>query len=127
MNCRKPSAALARAELASTTPRARPRPRRRRYVANANPQLTGARAGDGSSDTVPADTEVVLTATWDVGAAETYLYYEAASQTLVDRRRDRRRRHRRRRNRRRDDDVGRRALAHARRRRPGVAVVRAAR
>jgi hypothetical protein len=49
------------------------------YVANANPTLEPLALGD-----VPADSDVTLAASWPATAAETYLYFEPASQTLVE-------------------------------------------
>lgn len=54
---------------------------RAEYVANANPTLEPI-----ALDRVPADTDVTLTARWPATSAETYLYYEPSTQTLVDRR-----------------------------------------
>ncbi len=51
------------------------------YVANTNPTLDPI-----DLTSVPADTEIELTATWPAGAAETYLFFDAFSQMLVDRR-----------------------------------------
>ncbi|HEX7837350.1 MAG TPA: hypothetical protein VF469_07805 [Kofleriaceae bacterium] len=52
-----------------------------RYVANANPTLDPL-----ALPRVPPDTDVSLTASWPASAAETYLYYDPRSQTLVTRR-----------------------------------------
>jgi hypothetical protein len=52
-----------------------------RYVANANPTFEPL-----VLDHVPADRDVEITARWPASAVETYLYYEPASQTLVERR-----------------------------------------
>jgi hypothetical protein len=52
-----------------------------RYVANANPTLAPLALGP-----VPPGADVTLTAAWPATAAETYLYYEQGSQTLIDRR-----------------------------------------
>lgn len=52
-----------------------------RYVANHNPTLNPL-----ALPRVPPDTDVTLTAAWPAGAAETYLYYDPRSQTLVTRR-----------------------------------------
>ena len=51
------------------------------YVANQNPML----AVDAPSDVI-AGSAVAITASWPASAAETYLYYDLASQTLVTRR-----------------------------------------
>ena len=51
------------------------------YVANANPTL----AVDAPTE-VTAGSDVTITASWPASAAETYLYYDLASQTLVTRR-----------------------------------------
>jgi hypothetical protein len=55
-----------------------------RYAANANPTLDPS--GPLTQPRVPPDTDVTLTASWPAGAAETYLYYDPRSQTLVTRR-----------------------------------------
>jgi hypothetical protein len=52
-----------------------------RYVANQNPTLLVA-----AVPPVRAFADVALTATWPEEAAETYLYYDQLSQTLVERR-----------------------------------------
>lgn len=52
-----------------------------RYRANANPDLLPL-----SLDRVPANSDVTLTASWPPTAAEPYLYFDPASQSLVDRR-----------------------------------------
>ena len=54
---------------------------RTEYVANANPVLDPI-----ALDRVPADSEVTLVASWPAETAETYLYFDAATQVLVDRR-----------------------------------------
>lgn len=51
------------------------------YVANTNPVLEPVALG-----AVPADRDVTLTARWPAEAAENYLAYDPASQTLVVRR-----------------------------------------
>ncbi|MDX2086432.1 MAG: hypothetical protein SFX73_01225 [Kofleriaceae bacterium] len=51
------------------------------YVANTNPTLEPL-----VLTTVPADTDVTLTASWPASAVETYLHFDPVSQTLVDRR-----------------------------------------
>jgi len=53
------------------------------YVANTNPILEVLEPA-GSS--VPADSDVTLTASWPAEAAETYLFFDIASQSLIDRR-----------------------------------------
>ncbi len=52
------------------------------YIANQNPTLDPI---EGLAS-VPADTDVTLTATWPADAAETYLFFDTLSQRLVDRR-----------------------------------------
>lgn len=52
-----------------------------RYVANASPTLEPI-----VLDSVPAHSDVTLIATWPADAAETYLYYDALAQRLVERR-----------------------------------------
>ncbi|CAN5919053.1 hypothetical protein BH11MYX3_BH11MYX3_28170 [soil metagenome] len=52
-----------------------------RYVANANPALEPM-----VLDRVPADSDVTLSAAWPASSAETYLYFDPSSQTLVERR-----------------------------------------
>lgn len=52
-----------------------------RYAANQAPLLDPFSPGD-----VPADREVTLTASWPASAVETYLYFDPASRTLVERR-----------------------------------------
>jgi hypothetical protein len=52
-----------------------------RYAANHNPTLDPVELPP-----VPPDADVTLTASWPAGAAESYLYYEPLSQTLVTRR-----------------------------------------
>lgn len=52
-----------------------------RYVANANPTLLPF-----ALDRVPADSDVTLEAAWPPEAAESYLYFDPVSQTLVPRR-----------------------------------------
>lgn len=52
-----------------------------RYVANANPTLDPVDLA-----TVPADTDVTLTASWPASAVETYLYFDPVSQALIERR-----------------------------------------
>ncbi len=54
---------------------------RAEYVANANPVLDQI-----SLDRVAANTDVTLTATWPAASAESYLYFDANAQQLVDRR-----------------------------------------
>jgi hypothetical protein len=54
---------------------------RTEYVANANPVLEPI-----AIDRVPANTEIRLTASWPAASAESYLYFEPSTQTLVDRR-----------------------------------------
>lgn len=54
---------------------------RAEYVANANPVLDPI-----VLDRVPATSEVTLTASWPAATAESYLYFDAAAQILVDRR-----------------------------------------
>ncbi|HEX5058826.1 MAG TPA: hypothetical protein VFV99_05665, partial [Kofleriaceae bacterium] len=51
------------------------------YMANANPTLEPFALAD-----VHADSDVTLTAAWPPEAVETYLYYDALTQRLVDRR-----------------------------------------
>ncbi|HEY4238580.1 MAG TPA: hypothetical protein VGM88_02150 [Kofleriaceae bacterium] len=51
------------------------------YVANANPTLDPI-----ALPPLAADTDVTLTASWPAAAAESYLYYDLDSQTLVTRR-----------------------------------------
>ena len=51
------------------------------YVANANPTLDPIAMTEA-----PANSDVTLTATWPTEAVESYLYYDALSQTLVTRR-----------------------------------------
>ena len=51
------------------------------YVANANPTLEPL-----TIDRVPPDTDVELGAAWPAAAVESYLYYDALAQKLVDRR-----------------------------------------
>ncbi|HTR55958.1 MAG TPA: hypothetical protein VMJ10_35020 [Kofleriaceae bacterium] len=51
------------------------------YVANANPTLVV----DAPAN-VAADSDVTLTASWPAASAETYLYYDQVSETLVTRR-----------------------------------------
>ena len=53
---------------------------RNEYVANANPVLEPI-----ALDRVPASADVTLTASWPEPSAESYLYFEPSSQTLVDR------------------------------------------
>ncbi|MEJ7602884.1 MAG: hypothetical protein WKG01_33660 [Kofleriaceae bacterium] len=52
-----------------------------RYVANANPSLDPIVLTE-----VPADTDVTLVASWPEASVESYLYYDALTQTLVTRR-----------------------------------------
>ncbi len=52
-----------------------------RYLANVNPTLDAI-----TLDHVPANTDVVLSATWPAAAVETYLYFDPQAQLLVDRR-----------------------------------------
>ncbi len=52
-----------------------------RYVANANPSLLPF-----ALDRVPANSDVTLRAGWPASSAESYLYFDPASQTLIDRR-----------------------------------------
>jgi hypothetical protein len=52
-----------------------------RYVANANPTLDSI-----AIDRVPADTDFTLVAAWPAEAAESYLYFDPLSQTLIERR-----------------------------------------
>jgi len=61
------------------------------YVANASPTLLPLALTDDSgaaiaSDAVPAGKAVTLVASWPASAVESYLYYDAASETLVTRR-----------------------------------------
>ncbi len=51
------------------------------YVANQNPILEPI-----DLVTVPADTDVTLTASWPVEAAETYLFFDTFAQVLIERR-----------------------------------------
>jgi hypothetical protein len=51
------------------------------YVANANPTLSVSAPTD-----VTAGSDVPITASWPAAAAESYLYYDQTSQTLVTRR-----------------------------------------
>lgn len=51
------------------------------YIANRNPTLEPL-----VLDTVPANADVTLTASWPPDAVETYLYYDPLSQRLVERR-----------------------------------------
>jgi hypothetical protein len=51
------------------------------YIANANPML----AVDAPTEVAPGNV-VQLTASWPAASAETYLYYDSASQALVTRR-----------------------------------------
>lgn len=51
------------------------------YAANQNPVLEPIALA-----TVPANTDVVLTASWPADAVETFLYYDSLSQRLVERR-----------------------------------------
>jgi hypothetical protein len=51
------------------------------YVANANPVLDPTELAS-----VPADTDVTLTATWPAESAETYLFFDPLAQQLIDRR-----------------------------------------
>jgi len=51
------------------------------YVPNQNPMLNPP-----ALTSVASNTDVTLTASWPAGAAETYLYYDPLSQTLVTRR-----------------------------------------
>ncbi|HEY5937216.1 MAG TPA: hypothetical protein VIU61_21350 [Kofleriaceae bacterium] len=51
------------------------------YVANQNPTLLPVALTE-----VPADSDVTLVASWPETSAESYLYYDALSQTLVTRR-----------------------------------------
>ena len=51
------------------------------YVANANPTLDPVALTE-----VPADTDVQLVVSWPAASVESYLHYEALSQTLVTRR-----------------------------------------
>lgn len=51
------------------------------YRANANPILEPIELA-----TVPADTDVTLTASWPAESAETYLFFDPFAQVLVDRR-----------------------------------------
>lgn len=59
---------------------------RNEYVRNVNPSLSGLDIDGDAAATAPADTDVVLTASWPVDAAETFVYFDPPSQTLVDRR-----------------------------------------
>jgi hypothetical protein len=52
-----------------------------RYAANVNPTLDPVDLA-----TVPADTDITLTASWPASAVETYLYFDPVSQALVERR-----------------------------------------
>ncbi len=52
-----------------------------RYVANQNPALDPIALA-----TVPANSDVTLTASWPTDAVETYLYYDSLAQHLVERR-----------------------------------------
>lgn len=54
---------------------------RAEYVANVNPVLDPV-----LFDRVPASSEITLTASWPAASAESYLYFDAAGQTLIDRR-----------------------------------------
>jgi hypothetical protein len=61
------------------------------YVANTNPTLlplalTGAGGAALATDAIPATTAVTLVASWPITAVESYLSYDAASETLVTRR-----------------------------------------
>jgi len=51
------------------------------YLANANPILDPIELA-----IVPADTDVILTATWPASSAETYLVFDTSAQQLIDRR-----------------------------------------
>lgn len=51
------------------------------YVANRNPTLEPI-----TLDTVPANTDVTITAAWSADTVETYLYYDLFEQRLVERR-----------------------------------------
>lgn len=51
------------------------------YIANTNPVLEPM-----VLDRVPADTDIFLRASWPASSAETYLYFDPESQTLVERR-----------------------------------------
>ena len=53
----------------------------RDYVANQNPMLLPVALAE-----VPADSDVTLAAAWPESSAESYLYYDALSQTLITRR-----------------------------------------
>jgi hypothetical protein len=58
------------------------------YIANTNPALTQLTI-DGTpaaSASVPADSDVTLSAGWPSDAVEYYLYYDQTSQTLITRR-----------------------------------------
>lgn len=52
-----------------------------RYAANQNPVLEPSLLA-----TVPANSDVVLSASWPADAVETFLYYDSLSQSLVERR-----------------------------------------
>ena len=60
------------------------------YVPNANPKLMPlAATGEGSPlvlTAIPAGSHVDLTVSWAPGSAETYAYYDAASDTVTTRR-----------------------------------------
>jgi hypothetical protein len=61
------------------------------YVANANPTLSALALTDATgaaiaTDAIPAGTTVTLVASWPTDAVESYLYYDALSETLVTRR-----------------------------------------
>ena len=62
------------------------------YVANANPTLLPVAIADPTSgaplspDAIPAGADVTLTAAWPAAAAESYLYYDPSSETIVTRR-----------------------------------------
>lgn len=51
------------------------------YVANANPILDPIEL-----TSVPADTDITLTASWPASSAETYLFFDTFAQQLIDRR-----------------------------------------
>jgi len=61
------------------------------YVANANPTLLPIALADASGaplspDAIPTGADVTLTAAWPAAAAESYVYYDPSSQTIVTRR-----------------------------------------